>query len=74
MAIELLTHFTKVELEVEKKETNSKKVGILGGNFNTVHNAHLIVADKVSQQLKLDKVLLMPEFITHQFDKKENID
>ncbi len=31
MAIELLTPFTKVELEVEKKETNRKQVGILGG-------------------------------------------
>lgn len=35
MAIELLTPFTKVELEVEKK-TNRKQVGILGGNFNPV--------------------------------------
>lgn len=71
MAIELLTPFTKVELEVEKKETNRKQVGILGGNFNPVHNAHLIVADQVRQQLKLDQVLLMPEFIPPHVDKKK---
>ena len=46
MAIELLTPFTKVELEPEIKDKKRKQVGILGGNFNPVHNAHLIVADK----------------------------
>lgn len=73
MAIELLTPFTKVELEVEKKETNRKQVGILGGNFNPVHNAHLIVADQVRQQLQLDEVLLMPEFIPPHVDKKKQL-
>ena len=62
MAIELLTPFTKVELEPEIKEKKRKQVGILGGNFNPVHNAHLIVADQVRQQLGLDQVLLMPEY------------
>ena len=51
MAIELLTPFTKVELEPEIKDKKRKQVGILGGNFNPVHNAHLIVADQVRQQL-----------------------
>ena len=50
MAIELLTPFTKVELEPEIKEKKRKQVGILGGNFNPVHNAHLVVADQVRQQ------------------------
>ena len=64
MAIELLTPFTKVELEPEIKEKKRKQVGILGGNFNPVHNAHLIVADQVRQQLGLDQVLLMPEWFS----------
>ena len=51
MAIELLTPFTKVELEPEIKDKKRKQVGILGGNFNPVHNAHLVVADQVRQQL-----------------------
>ena len=34
MAIELLTPFTKVELEPEIKDKKRKQVGILGGNFN----------------------------------------
>ena len=73
MAIELLTTFTKVELEPEIKEKKRKQVGILGGNFNPVHNAHLVVADQVRQQLGLDQVLLMPEYQPPHVDKKETI-
>ncbi|MBP2622796.1 nicotinate-nucleotide adenylyltransferase [Streptococcus oricebi] len=74
MAIELLTPFTKVELEPEIKDKKRKQVGILGGNFNPVHNAHLVVADQVRQQLSLDKVLLMPEYEPPHIDKKGTID
>lgn len=74
MALELLTPFTKVELEEKKRDRNCKQVGILGGNFNPVHNAHLVVADQVRQQLSLDEVLLMPEFTPPHVDKKETID
>lgn len=74
MAIELVTPFTKVELEPELRKPKRKQVGILGGNFNPVHNAHLVVADQVRQQLNLDKVYLMPEFTPPHVDKKETID
>ena len=39
MALDLVTPFTKVQLEEEIKDTGRKQVGILGGNFNPVHNA-----------------------------------
>ncbi|MGT2736931.1 nicotinate-nucleotide adenylyltransferase [Streptococcus orisratti] len=74
MALELLTPFTKVELETQVKDHNRKQIGILGGNFNPVHNAHLVVADQVRQQLGLDQVLLMPEYQPPHVDKKETID
>ena len=73
MAIELLTPFTKVELEPKIKDKKRKQVGILGGNFNPVHNAHLVVADQVRQQLGLDKVLLMPEYEPPHVDTKGTI-
>ena len=59
MAIELLTPFTKVELEPEIKDKKRKQVGI--------------VADQVRQQLGLDQVLLMPEYQPPHVDKKETI-
>ena len=74
MALELLTPFTKVEFEEERKDKNRKQIGILGGNFNPVHNAHLLVADQVRQQLGLDEVLLMPEYKPPHVDKKATID
>lgn len=46
----------------------------MGGNFNPVHHAHLIVADQVRQQLGLDQVLLMPEYTPPHVDFKETID
>ena len=58
MALDLVTPFTKVQLEEEIKDTGRKQVGILGGNFNPVHNAHLVVADQVRQQLALMKFFL----------------
>lgn len=74
MAIELLTPFTKVDLEIKEKDKNRKQIGILGGNFNPIHNAHLIVADQVRQQLGLDKVFLMPEYLPPHVDTKSTID
>ena len=69
--LELLTPFTKVELR-KAKDKNRKQIGILG-NFNPVHNAHLVVADQVRQQLCLDKVLLMPEYEPPHLDKKARL-
>jgi nicotinate-nucleotide adenylyltransferase len=51
-----------------------KKIGILGGNFNPVHHAHLMMADQVAQQLDLDEVRLMPENIPPHIDEKKTID
>ena len=49
------------------------KIGILGGNFNPVHNVHLFIADQVQQRLGLDEVQLMPENEPPHVDTKETI-
>ena len=36
------------------------KIGIFGGAFNPVHNGHLNIADAFYEDLKLDKILLIP--------------
>ena len=51
-----------------------RQVGILGGNFNPVHNTHLILADQVGRLLGLDQVYLMPEFLPPHVDEKTTID
>lgn len=51
-----------------------KQVGILGGNFNPVHNQHLLIADQVGTALNLEKVYLMPEYLPPHVDEKDTIE
>jgi nicotinate-nucleotide adenylyltransferase len=37
-----------------------KRIGVFGGTFNPIHNAHLIIAEDVCGQMSLDKVLFIP--------------
>lgn len=37
-----------------------RKVGILGGTFNPIHNGHLALAKAAMEQYQLDEILLMP--------------
>jgi len=48
-----------------------KKIGILGGSFDPVHNAHIKIAQKAIERLKLDQVLFVPcHFAPHWEGKK----
>ena len=37
-----------------------KKIGIMGGTFNPIHNGHLFLAENAYEQLGLDQILFMP--------------
>ena len=44
-------------------ESSCKRLGIFGGTFNPPHMAHLLAAENVRDQLKLDKILFIPAAI-----------
>ena len=37
-----------------------KQIGIMGGTFDPVHNAHLVLAEQAYSQFSLDEVWMMP--------------
>lgn len=39
---------------------SGKKIGIMGGTFNPIHNGHLQLAMAAQEQVSLDQVLFMP--------------
>jgi len=49
-----------------------KKIGVLGGTFDPIHNGHLIAAQTVYDKLKLDKVIFIPTGNT-TYKESENI-
>ena len=51
-----------------------QRIGLYGGTFNPVHNAHLLVADQVQSLLCLNRVDFMPDFIPPHIDHKSAID
>ena len=41
-----------------------ERIGILGGTFNPVHIEHISIAKMAIEELKLDKLLIMPTYIS----------
>ncbi len=37
-----------------------KRIGIMGGTFNPVHNGHLLIAENAREQIELDEVRFIP--------------
>lgn len=48
-----------------------KKVGILGGTFNPVHTAHLIIAETARENAGLDDILFVPSGCSYLKDISE---
>ena len=48
-----------------------RRIGIMGGTFNPIHNGHLAIADTAREQFALEKVLFMPSGIPYMKDQRE---
>ena len=42
---------------------NMERIGILGGTFNPVHVEHVRLAKSAVDELKLDKLIIMPTYM-----------
>nr|WP_297706156.1 nicotinate-nucleotide adenylyltransferase [uncultured Butyrivibrio sp.] len=42
-----------------------RKIGILGGTFDPIHNAHLLLGESAREQFGLDRVIFIPNNLTH---------
>jgi nicotinate-nucleotide adenylyltransferase len=47
------------------------KIGVFGGTFDPIHNAHLFVAESARLLERLDRVLFVPTSNTHYRDKPQ---
>lgn len=75
MALDLVTPFTKVQLEEEIKDTGRKQVGILGGNFQPCSQCPPGCCRPGASAVRSRwKFFLLPEFEPPHIDKKETID
>lgn len=48
-----------------------KRLGIMGGTFNPIHNGHLYLAREAREQYHLEQVLFMPSGTPYMKDQKE---
>lgn len=54
--------FTELELNYDEVRLSypNRKMGILGGTFNPIHNGHVDMALRIMNELVLDEVMLIP--------------
>ncbi|MDE6601882.1 MAG: nicotinate-nucleotide adenylyltransferase [Lachnospiraceae bacterium] len=48
-----------------------RRIGIMGGTFNPIHNGHLAIAEKAREQFGLERVLFMPSGVPYMKNQRQ---
>jgi nicotinate-nucleotide adenylyltransferase len=48
-----------------------RKIGILGGTFDPIHNAHLLLGESAREQFGLDRIIYIPNNLAHMPNRTE---
>lgn len=54
-----------------EKSKSPKKIAMLGGTFNPIHNGHIYIAQQFAEKLSLCKVLFVPTYIAPHKESKD---
>lgn len=57
-----------------RKKTDKKKTGIMGGTFNPIHMGHLLLAQTAMEAFALDGIVFIPSGLPYMKDKAELAD
>ena len=68
------TAVNQTQTEVEERQENRRKIGLMGGTFNPPHLGHLLAAEQVYEALDLDNIHFMPTAKPGHATGKETID